>query len=75
MLLTEELWTWLDRLSLEELFTLALWIPFLIYKKVYNATSTYWDLRAGFAPLRAHQPGQDRRIRRRIRLPQEEPDV
>ena len=69
MILTEDLWNWLDQLSLEELFTLLLWIPFLVYRKIYNANFTYWDLRNRIAPLRVDPTG--RRVRQRRHPPQD----
>ena len=69
MILTEDLWNWLDQLSLEELFTLLLWIPFLVYRKIYNANFTYCDLRNRLAPLQVDQRG--RRVRQRRPLPQD----
>ncbi len=76
MILSEELWNWLDRLSLEDLFTLFLWIPFIIYKKIFNANFTYLDLRIRLAPLRENPPGAVRRVRQRVRHPHDaDPEV
>ena len=74
MILSEDLWNWLDRLSLEELYTLLLWIPFLVYRKIFNANFTYLDLRIRLAPLREGPFG--RRVRQRRHLPHDpEPEV
>jgi len=51
MVLTEEGFNWLQSLSLEELFTILLWIPVVIRARVFDRELDYQTLRQTLRPI------------------------
>ena len=66
MPITEEFFNWLADRSLEELWTLLLWLPFIIRARTFGFELDYQQLRAGLVPI-----CRPRRVRRRVSPPSE----